>query len=81
MKLARNRFENKGEFFMCCKTCTERYVGCHSDCSKYIESKAQYEEAKQNYLDASTEYHQIEGYEYHKRTKYKREKKRKAMQR
>ena len=80
-KLARNRFENKGEYFTCCKACAERYVGCHSECSKYIESKAQYEEDKQNYLEAVLEDHQIESYEYGKITHYKREKKRKAMQR
>ena len=31
----------------CCKLCKppDRYPGCHSHCEKYIEEKAQYEQA------------------------------------
>lgn len=28
-----------------CKGCTERYVGCHSECEKYIEAKKNRTEA------------------------------------
>ena len=26
-----------------CKDCTDRYVGCHSNCEKYLSEKAEYE--------------------------------------
>ncbi len=29
-----------------CKDCEERHIGCHSDCSKYIEAKPQTYEVK-----------------------------------
>lgn len=29
-----------------CKNCTERCVGCHSYCKKYLSEKAKYEEGK-----------------------------------
>lgn len=77
--MARNKFEAKGNYFNCCKHCTERYVGCHSDCEKYLEDKAKYEAAKAEYSEAVKEYSQLDGYEYKKRAQYKREKKRKAM--
>lgn len=29
-----------------CKNCTERYVGCHGDCKKYIEYSQKYQNLK-----------------------------------
>lgn len=29
-----------------CKDCTERYMGCHSYCQKYLSEKAEYDERK-----------------------------------
>lgn len=31
----------------CCYMCTDRHLGCHSICSKYIEAKAESEERKE----------------------------------
>lgn len=31
-----------------CKNCGDRYVGCHSKCSKYIESQAENERLKKH---------------------------------
>lgn len=36
----------------CCKDCTERYVGCHSKCEKYLEEKQLLEKQK-NKKDAN----------------------------
>lgn len=43
-----------------CKGCTSRYVGCHSECDKYIEFRKALDEenaeryhAKQLYMDAN----------------------------
>lgn len=30
----------------CCKECTDRYIGCHGKCEKYIEEKKRYLEQK-----------------------------------
>lgn len=30
----------------CCKTCTERYVGCHGKCEKYIKERMEWEKWK-----------------------------------
>lgn len=30
----------------CCKDCTERHIGCHSECDKYIQEKQLLEEEK-----------------------------------
>ena len=43
----------------CCKDCTERHLGCHSKCEKYINQKKEAEKIKEkriqenNYSDAS----------------------------
>ena len=29
-----------------CKDCTDRHLGCHSDCKKYLSSKEKYESNK-----------------------------------
>lgn len=29
-----------------CKDCTERVVGCHSNCEKYLNEKAEYDKIK-----------------------------------
>ena len=33
----------------CCKDCVppQRYIGCHAECSKYLEEKAEWDEVKQ----------------------------------
>ena len=31
----------------CCKNCSDRFVGCHSTCLKYIDEKQKYEVLKQ----------------------------------
>ena len=33
--------------FKSCYHCKERYLGCHSICSKYLKEKEDWEEAKQ----------------------------------
>lgn len=33
------------EMIKCCKDCTDRTVGCHSVCPKYLEEKRIHEEA------------------------------------
>lgn len=41
---------------MCCKDCTERYLGCHSACNDYIEFKSKKEAfnlARKKYLENS----------------------------
>ena len=30
-----------------CKNCTERYVGCHSTCPKYLQEKAEHDRVKE----------------------------------
>lgn len=30
----------------CCKDCTDRQIGCHSTCEKYIQSKEEHEEKR-----------------------------------
>lgn len=80
--MVRNRFDaNNGNYFVSCKNCTERHVGCHSACEKYISEKQQYQADKAEYNEAISEYKQLDGYEYKRNTARKREKKRKAMQR
>lgn len=36
-----------GSFTRCCKDCTRRYVGCHSECKQYMEAKNEHEKRKQ----------------------------------
>ena len=31
----------------CCKDCTERYLGCHSNCEKYIAKKKEAEKIRE----------------------------------
>ena len=30
----------------CCKDCTERYIGCHSDCDRYNKEKSDIDKYK-----------------------------------
>ena len=30
----------------CCRNCTERYLGCHSYCEKYLDANEKWEEQK-----------------------------------
>lgn len=69
MILARNLFENKDKYFKCCKVCEERHVGCHADCSRYIEGKAAYDKARDAYIEALRENSQIDAYEHRKKVK------------
>ena len=32
----------------CCKDCTERHVGCHSICKRYINQKKEWEKDKES---------------------------------
>lgn len=48
-----------------CKQCTERFVGCHSECLKYIDWRQQIDIAKQTKEKESV-------YWSYKREKYKR---------
>ena len=34
-----------------CKDCTDRYVGCHADCEKYLAWKAEWNEYKKGKPD------------------------------
>lgn len=38
-----------------CKDCTERHVGCHSECAKYKEFKEQLQADKEAYFEATRE--------------------------
>ena len=38
-----------------CRECKERYIGCHSTCEKYIESKRQMERRKKQIEAAKME--------------------------
>lgn len=62
----------------CCKDCTKRHVGCHSECQDYITEKRMLEEelqrvAKQRDLDYLLDSHFSEtAYKCSKFSKYKK---------
>ncbi len=33
--------------FKCCKDCNDRFVGCHSECSKYLKAKEEHKVQKE----------------------------------
>ena len=41
-----------GEVGKDCNGCTDRHVGCHSDCEKYKKAKEQHEDFKQMIFEA-----------------------------
>lgn len=43
-----------------CKGCTDREIGCHSKCSKYIEWKAEWDRRK-NIIDNAKAIERIDG--------------------
>jgi hypothetical protein len=43
-----------------CKGCTDREIGCHSKCSKYIEWKAEWDRRK-NMIDNAKAIERIDG--------------------
>ena len=40
----------------CCKGCTERHVGCHSTCEKYITEKAENERLREKEHELKKQY-------------------------
>ena len=58
-----------------CKDCTDRVLGCHSTCIKYIEDKERYEKEKEKIREAKRKEKAIDDYENkrseHFRKKYK----------
>ena len=56
----------------CCKECTERYVGCHSSCEKYIDAKSKYDAHKQEIYEAQRLYNIYESHHYKRVAKSKR---------
>lgn len=41
-------------FFNCCKNCTDRKIGCHADCKKYLDAKlksAEFEKHKRKEME------------------------------
>lgn len=39
----------------CCKDCPDRSVGCHAECERYIQEKAEYDEQKALILERKKE--------------------------
>lgn len=33
--------------FLCCKDCRDRHIGCHADCSRYLQAKEEREKKRQ----------------------------------
>ena len=50
------RNTNKGVDIMTCpcKGCTERKIGCHAECSKYIEWKTEWDRRRNSIHEAKT---------------------------
>lgn len=53
----------------CCKDCTKRYIGCHSNCDDYLKEKKAIEEQKRiakedkNYIISQNDFN-ISAYSY-----------------
>lgn len=47
----------------CCKDCTDRHVGCHSTCKRYIDEKAAYEEKQVEVRKKKHNEYLVTGYE------------------
>ena len=45
-----------------CKGCTDRAVGCHSTCQKYLDAKAEYERKKEAIRKAKAEGNDFVGF-------------------
>jgi hypothetical protein len=52
-----------------CKDCPDRYVGCHSKCSKYIEWKAQEQQRKVATYEMYRTFRVVEDYEIKEKQK------------
>lgn len=48
---------DKGRPSAPCKDCSNRKIGCHANCSRYIEYKTQLEQYKQEYENRTTYYY------------------------
>ena len=63
-----------------CKDCLNRFVGCHADCEKYKEFRAEMDRAneliKKNKMDNNQFSESVYGYtqKYRRRSGYKRKK-------
>lgn len=55
-----------------CKDCTERYVGCHSECEKYAEYRSQIEEKNRLIHEGRQELYGADVYEKKKSRRLKR---------
>lgn len=49
-------------FIGVCKNCTNRYIGCHSVCEKYIKEKQQYDLNKAEIRKAKSLNSEYDGY-------------------
>lgn len=54
----------------CCMKCTDRTVGCHSTCERYLKEKAEWEQKKLDYNEATKD---EQNYKYFKLDKIRRE--------
>lgn len=56
----------------CCRTCTERYVGCHSKCEKYIKECEEWEQWKADVKQARASDNEYDLFKYKCVSKTKR---------
>lgn len=56
----------------CCKDCTERYVGCHSSCEKYISECEQREKEKQAIIEGEHKDRLLREYKYNSIQRFKK---------
>lgn len=52
-----------------CRDCTDRYVGCHSECEKYISARQNRTEVRKTVIKAYMDERIVEDYEIKQRIK------------
>lgn len=61
-----------------CKDCERRFVGCHSKCADYAESRKQYEAARAEAINERRSYQAFHAYAALSRRRHLEEKRRKG---
>ena len=55
-----------------CQDCKDRYLGCHSNCQKYLEAKAEHSKEKESVTQIKEDERRFDSYEIERRSKIKK---------